>query len=108
MVFAVSFTTPAVVHVNQRNTITSTPGGNTTYPVTATRKSTFEVGESSRREKRTKRPVLHTRTPVRFNLSVDDVDVTKEYDKYVGVSEGTSLKLYLISLKIVSNCLISH
>ena len=86
MRFVVSFNTPVVVRVNQRNSITSTE------------KSKYEVGESSRRTKRSKRHALESRTPIRFNLSVDDGDVTKEYDKYFGVSDGILLNLHLISL----------
>ena len=60
-------------------------------PAIVTQKSTFEVGESSRRTKRSKRPSSHSHTPVRFNLNIDDGDITKEYDKYVGISEGNSI-----------------
>ena len=67
----------------------------TTIPAVTTKKSTYEVGESSRRTKRSaKRPALRSQTPVRFNLNVDGGHVRKEYDKYVGVSEVNSFNSY--------------
>nr|GEX41294.1 zinc finger, CCHC-type [Tanacetum cinerariifolium] len=52
----------------------------------STQTSTYEVGESSRRTKRSKRPALQNRTPIRFNLD-EDGNVTKVYDKYYVISE---------------------
>nr|GEV33413.1 hypothetical protein [Tanacetum cinerariifolium] len=52
----------------------------------STQTSTYEVGESSRRTKHSKRPVLQNRTPIRFNLD-DDGKVRKVYCKYYGISE---------------------
>ncbi|PWA75756.1 hypothetical protein CTI12_AA057680 [Artemisia annua] len=85
----VSLHTPltSVGCVNQCNNITSTGGFTTTIPALVTQTSTFEVGESSRRTKRSKRPSLQSRTPVIFNLNLEDGDVRKEYDKYIGVFE---------------------
>ncbi|GJY35984.1 ATP-dependent DNA helicase PIF1-like protein [Tanacetum coccineum] len=42
---------------------------------------TYEVDESLRRTKQSKRPALQNRTPTRFNLD-DDGNVRKVYDKY--------------------------
>lgn len=93
LMFTVSLRTPriSVGCVNQCNNITSRRGVTRNITAIATEKSTFEVGESSRRTKRSKRPSLQSRTPVRFNLNLDDADVRKEYDKYVGISEGKSI-----------------
>nr|GEV51013.1 hypothetical protein [Tanacetum cinerariifolium] len=52
----------------------------------STQTSTYEVGESSRRTKRSKRPALQNHTPIRFNLD-DDGNVRKVYDKYYGISK---------------------
>nr|GEZ00143.1 hypothetical protein [Tanacetum cinerariifolium] len=52
----------------------------------STQTSTYEVGESSKRTKRSKRLALQNRTPIRFNLD-DDGNVRKVYDKYYGISE---------------------
>nr|GEU99794.1 ATP-dependent DNA helicase PIF1-like [Tanacetum cinerariifolium] len=52
----------------------------------STQTSTYKVGESSRRTKRSKRPALQNRTPIKFNLD-DDGNVRKVYDKYYGISE---------------------
>ncbi|PWA77061.1 hypothetical protein CTI12_AA225810 [Artemisia annua] len=85
----VSLHTPltSVGCVNRCNNIRSTDGFTTSIPAIVTQTSNFEVGESSRRTKRSKRPSLQSRTPVRSNLNVEDGDVRKEYDKYIGVSE---------------------
>ena len=93
MMFTDSFQTPrlSVGCVNQRNNITSTHVVTTRIPAITRQTSTFEQGESSRRTKRSKRPSLQSRTPVRFNLNLDDGDVRKEYDKYIGISEGNSI-----------------
>ena len=93
MMFTVSLQTPrtSVGRVNQRNNITSTRAVTTGIPGIVTQASAFEVGESSRRTKRSKRPSFQSRTPVRFDLNVEDGDVRKEYDKYIGVSEGNSI-----------------
>lgn len=90
MIFTVSLHTPltSVGCVNRCNNTRSTDGVTTSIPAILTETSNFEVGESSRRTKRSKRPSLQSRTPVRFNLNVEDGDVRKEYDKYIGVSEG--------------------
>ncbi|GJW10927.1 ATP-dependent DNA helicase PIF1 [Tanacetum coccineum] len=52
----------------------------------STQTSTYEVGKSSRRTKRSKRPALRNRTPIRFNLD-DDGNIRKVYDKYYGISK---------------------
>lgn len=62
--------------------------GKTSIPSVSRANSTYEVGESSRRTKRSKRPSLHPPSPVRFNLNDEDGNVRKVYDKYVGISEG--------------------
>jgi hypothetical protein len=62
--------------------------------VLTTQKSTYEVGETLTRQKRSKRATLQSRTPISFNLD-DDVHVRKVYDKYVGISEGNLLSYFL-------------
>ncbi|PWA49339.1 hypothetical protein CTI12_AA482670 [Artemisia annua] len=83
----VSFQTPESHKVNQRTNNTSTSVVQRTIPSIITQSSSYEVGESSRRTKRSKRPSLQAPTPVRFNLNDDDGNVRKVYDKYVGISE---------------------
>ncbi|PWA67738.1 hypothetical protein CTI12_AA311840 [Artemisia annua] len=83
----VCFETPEVHQVHQRTYQTSTSGVKTSIPAIITRNSSYEVGESSRRPKRSKRPALQPPTPVRFNLNDEDGNVRKVYDKYVGISE---------------------
>ncbi|PWA92879.1 hypothetical protein CTI12_AA076990 [Artemisia annua] len=77
---------PFVTPVNETSKRTSRSFSHTNIPVLTTQKSTYEVGESSRRTKRSKRPPLQSRTPIAFRLD-DDVHVRKDYDKYVGISE---------------------
>ncbi|PWA60075.1 hypothetical protein CTI12_AA386170 [Artemisia annua] len=84
----VSFQTPESHKVNQRTNNTSTSVVQRTIPSIITQNSSYEVGESSRRTKRSKRPSLQAPTPVRFYLNDDDGNVRKVYDKYVGISEG--------------------
>ena len=72
---------------NQRPIKTPTSDVTTTVPGLTRQNSTYEVGESSRRTKRSKRPTLQSQTPILFNLD-DDGHVRKVYDKYVGISEG--------------------
>ncbi|GJU91462.1 hypothetical protein Tco_1303885, partial [Tanacetum coccineum] len=79
--------TPVVGHVTQCSKKASTTGVTTTIPGTQTRNSTYKVGESSRRPKRSKRLPLQSDTPVRFNLDDADGNVRKVYDKHVGISE---------------------
>lgn len=91
MLFSVCFETPEVRQVHQRTYQRSTPGVKTGIPAVITRSSSYELGESSRRQKRSKRPALQPPTPVRFNLNDEDGNVRKVYDKYVGISEGNSI-----------------
>ena len=105
IMFSVSFQTPSIRRSNERNNIISTANLTTTIPSIRTEKSTYQVGESSRTRKRSNRQALRSQTPVRFNLNVDGGDVRKEYDKYIGVSEGTSFNSYTNAscIKIIIN-----
>ena len=73
--------------VSGRPRNTQSSGFTTANHALTTENSTYEVGESSRRTKMSKRPTLQSRTPIIFNLD-DDGHVRKVYDKYVGVSQG--------------------
>lgn len=84
---SVSFQTPVVCQVNQRPQKKQTSGITTSIPTLSTQKTTYEIGESSRRSKRSKRPLLQKVTPIVFDLD-DDGHVRKVYDKYAGISEG--------------------
>ena len=89
MLFSVSFQTPdSHTNFNQRTNNTSTSFVQRTTTSIMRQNSSYEVGESSRRTKRSKRPSLQPPTPVRFNLNDDDRNVRRVYDKYVGISEG--------------------
>lgn len=90
MLFSVSMQTPNIRRDNQCNNLNVTPSVITSIPSFTRARSTYELGESSRSTKRYKRPALRSHTPVRFNLNVDGGEGTKEYDKFVGVSEGIS------------------
>ncbi|GKC53906.1 hypothetical protein Tco_1076651 [Tanacetum coccineum] len=83
----VALHTPMVGRATQCNKKASTTGVTATIPGIQTRNSTYEVGESSRRPKRSKRPPLQSNTPVRFNLDEADGNVRKVYDKHIGISE---------------------
>ena len=93
--FSVSLQSQSLRRVNQRNNIIAKPALTTNIPGVITEKSTYEVGQSSIRTKRSKRPASQSHTPVRFNLNVDGADVSKEYDKYIGISQGNSIISYL-------------
>ncbi|GKD31449.1 hypothetical protein Tco_1242227 [Tanacetum coccineum] len=80
--------TPMVGRATQCSKKASTTCVTTTIPGIQTRNSTYDVGESSRRPKRSKRPPLQSDTPVRFNLDEADGNVRKVYDKHIGISEG--------------------
>ena len=96
MLFSVSFQTPDSHKVNQRTNNTSTSFVQRTTTSIMTQNSSYEVGESSSRTKRSKRPSLQPPTPVRFNLNDDDRNVRKVYDKYVGISEGIYIYIYRV------------
>ncbi|GJZ25702.1 exostosin family protein [Tanacetum coccineum] len=79
--------TPMVGRATQCSKKASTTCVTTTIPGIQTRNSTYEVGESSRRPKRSKKPPLQFGMLVRFNLDEADGNVRKVYDKHVGISE---------------------
>ena len=97
IIFTVTFQTPVLRKVTARPTNTQSTGFTTANPGLTAQKSTYEAGESSRRSKRSKRPTIHSRTPILFNLD-DDGHVRKVYDKYVGVSEGIIFTIILLSV----------
>ncbi|PWA85367.1 spo11/DNA topoisomerase VI subunit A [Artemisia annua] len=66
--------TPCVTPVNERPTHELKSCSATNRSVLTTQKSTYEVGESSIRQKRSKRPTLQSPTPISFNLD-DDVHI---------------------------------
>ena len=105
IIFTVTFQTPVLRKVNARRRSTQTSGFTTTIPPFTTEQSTYETGESSRRTKRSKRPTLQSRTPIVFNLD-DDGHVRKVYDKYVGVSEGTTFCHYFNIITQISYLLL--
>ncbi|GJV60721.1 ATP-dependent DNA helicase RRM3-like protein [Tanacetum coccineum] len=63
----VALQTPVVGRVTQRSNKTTTTSVTTTIPDKQTGNSTYEVGESSRRPKRSKRQALQSGMLVRFN-----------------------------------------
>ncbi|PWA75044.1 hypothetical protein CTI12_AA246400 [Artemisia annua] len=65
----VSFQTPECHKVNQHTNNTSTSGVQRIIPSIITQNSSYEVGESSRRTKRSKRPSLQAPTPVSNSTS---------------------------------------
>ncbi|PWA44957.1 hypothetical protein CTI12_AA521650 [Artemisia annua] len=71
----VTLQTPCATPVNERPTHELKSCSATNRSVLTTQKSTYEVGESSRRPKRSKRPTLQSPTPISFNLD-DDVHTT--------------------------------
>ncbi|GJV44464.1 ATP-dependent DNA helicase PIF1-like protein [Tanacetum coccineum] len=83
----VALQTHVVRRVTQRSKKASTTGVTTTILGKKIGNSTYEVGESSRRPKISKRPALQSGTPVSFNLDDADGNVRKVYDKHVGISE---------------------
>ncbi|GJY34350.1 hypothetical protein Tco_0418819 [Tanacetum coccineum] len=82
----VTLKTPVVLHDKQGPKKTASTVLTPTIRPFSTQTSTYEVGKSSRRTKRSKRPALKNRTPIRFNLD-DDGNIRKVYDKYYGISE---------------------
>ncbi|PWA97669.1 hypothetical protein CTI12_AA026920 [Artemisia annua] len=100
-VSTITFQTPVLRKVNARPRNTQSSGFTTAIPALTTEKSTYEVGESSRRTKRSKRPKLQSRTPIVFNLD-DDGQVRKVYDKYVGVSEDLDNKICIFTILLIN------
>nr|GEV21338.1 hypothetical protein [Tanacetum cinerariifolium] len=80
----VTLKTPVVRHDKQGPKKTASVVVTPTIRPFSTQTSTYEVGESSRRTKRSNTPELQNRTPIRFNL---DDDGMKFYDKYYGISK---------------------
>lgn len=83
----VSFQTPVVCQVGQRPRKNQPSGFTTPIPSLSTQKTTYETGEPSRTNKKSKRPSFQKVSPIVFDLE-DDGHVRKVYDKYVGISEG--------------------
>ncbi|PWA71210.1 hypothetical protein CTI12_AA283010 [Artemisia annua] len=100
----VTLQTPCVTPVNERPTHELKSCSATNRSVLTTQKSTYEVGESSRRPKRSKRPTLQSPTPISFNLVMTSMYEMFMTNTSVYHKNTTTMEILHLSVQNVMLC----